>query len=106
MTIDEELLFETLTLLSASLPTGTLPKLTALGETRSPPPTGSLTPDPHPDIPIVKQQAKTNTRIFPHLLNQRIFVSDPIRSRFRLENFPSNVPAGVDTTQLENGKIA
>jgi hypothetical protein len=73
MTIGEELLFEIFTLLSTSLPTGTVPKSTVPGETKRPLlPSGTLTPAPQPDIAIVKQQAKANRRAFPHRLNREI----------------------------------
>jgi hypothetical protein len=52
--IDEVLLFVTFTLVSASWPTGTLPKLMLPGEKRRPPPFGSIPPDPQPDATIVK----------------------------------------------------
>jgi hypothetical protein len=106
MTIGEELLFETFTLLETPLPTGTVPKLTVPGETKRPlPPSGTLTPAPQPDVTTVKQQAKANMRAFPNPLNRRIVVPGWTRNPFRLENPAPKVSADAITTWQENGKM-
>jgi hypothetical protein len=95
--IAEEPLLEIVTLLSASWPTGTFPKLTVPGETRSPPPTGSLTPDPQPDAIIVKEHAKTQRRAFPNPLKRRISAPVRMRNPFSTENSSSQLPIAEGT---------
>jgi hypothetical protein len=104
--IGDELLFVILTLLLASWPIGTFPKLTALGETRRLPPTGSTDPAPQPDVAIAKQDASAITRAFPHPLNCMIFTPDRMRCPFPFENSPLNVAAGADMIWPENSEIA